>query len=141
MNLKKCTSLILALLLLVSNAGLAFNVHYCGGKIASVTSVFADGKACEMDKVVVEKSCCKKKIVVKHSKCCKDKVVTIKSKTDQSLNKTFSFQSTVAFVIAEWKPVVFRTIPLVKMASINDYYCDAHPPPLFKLYSQYIFYA
>ena len=37
MNLKKCTGLFLALLLLVSNIGFAFDVHYCGGKIASVS--------------------------------------------------------------------------------------------------------
>ncbi|MDI1257221.1 MAG: hypothetical protein PSV16_14095 [Flavobacterium sp.] len=141
MNLKKCTSLFLALLLLVSNAGLAFNVHYCGGKVASVTSVFAGSRACEMDKVVVEKSCCKKKIVIKHSKCCKDKVVTIQSKTDQSVAKAFSFQVEALFIMCDWKPLVFKAIPDFKPTSINNYYCDAHPPPLFKLYSQYIFYA
>lgn len=51
MNLKKCTGLFLAFLLLVSNIGFAFDVHYCGGEIASVslnTSVTAS----------TEKKCC-----------------------------------------------------------------------------------
>jgi hypothetical protein len=37
MNFKKQISIFLAILLLVSNVGLAFNVHYCGGEIASVS--------------------------------------------------------------------------------------------------------
>jgi hypothetical protein len=36
-EIKKCTGLLLAFLLLVSNIGFAFDVHYCGGEIASVS--------------------------------------------------------------------------------------------------------
>src|SRR6187402_2095604 len=94
-RVKRGTSLFLAFLLLVSNAGLAFNVHYCGGKIASVSSVFHSGKVCKMD-IPVEKACCAKKIVEKKNKCCSDKVVDFKRSNDVVV-KAFSFEIAMPF--------------------------------------------
>lgn len=142
MNFRKCISLILSVLLLVSNTGLAFSVHYCGGKIASVSSVYHTGKVCEMEKPVVEKPCCAKKIAEKHKKCCKDKVVNLKEKTGDGIVKTFSVQIDAPFIICNWKPINFRAVIVndTKVTLIR-HYCDANSPPLFKLYSQYLLYA
>ena len=68
MIFKKHISLLIALLVLVSNSGLAFNVHYCEGKIASISSVFSDEEVCgtsdsELTKqkpILVEKISCAK---------------------------------------------------------------------------------
>lgn len=141
MNLKKCTSLFLACLLLVSNIGLAFTVHYCEGKIASVTSAFNTEEVCEMKAEPAEKPCCAKEIQAKHSKCCKDKVVNLKDKSDNSVVKTFSFQIDAPFVAQIWKPVIFRIIKVQEQAPVCEYFVEANAPPLFKLYSQYILYA
>lgn len=127
--------------MLVSNIGLAFNVHYCGGKIASVSSVFSTEKVCKMEVVKVEKACCAKKIVVEHKKCCKDKVVHFKAKSDQDTAKAFSFAFPTSFLFTEWNPIVFQKKSIFKTTAVTDYYCDANAPPLFQLYSQYIFYA
>jgi len=54
MSLKKCTGLFLAFLLLVSNIGFAFDVHYCGGKIASI-SLNTTEKATEKNAVALSK--------------------------------------------------------------------------------------
>jgi hypothetical protein len=132
MNLKKCTGLFLALLLLVSNIGFAFDVHYCGGKIASVslnTSVAASS----------EKKCCG--TVEKKSSCCKDKVVHFEKKSDDATLKFFFFQFAFAPVVHEFKSLVFIAIPSFKNSQITSYYSDANAPPLFKLYNQYIFYS
>jgi predicted transcriptional regulator len=48
MQIKKHIALLLAFFLLISNSGLAFNVHYCGEKIAAISSVFSDEEVCEM---------------------------------------------------------------------------------------------
>jgi len=133
--------LILALLLLVSNTGLAFSVHYCGGKIASVSSVYHTGKVCKMEQPVVEKPCCAKKIAEKHKKCCKDKVVNLKEKPDNGIVKVFSFQIEAPFVIPSWKPVTLQPALISTRIAVPEHYCEANSPPLFKLYSQYIFYA
>jgi len=132
MNLKKCTGLFLAFLLLVCNIGFAFDVHYCGGEIASVslnTSVTASP----------EKKCCGAS--EKKSSCCKDKVVHFEKKSDNATIKFFFFQFAFPAVIQEFKPVAFLSIPNFKSNQIISYYSDANAPPLFKLYSQYIFYS
>ena len=133
MNIKKCTSLFLAFLLLVSNVGLAFNVHYCGGEIASVSvKPIAYQKA--------EKSCCSKK-VEKEESCCKDKVVNFQKKSDNTVLKVFSIYSPIYFIIKESQTFVFSSEANLKSAQATSYFCAANAPPLFKLYSQYIFYA
>lgn len=119
------------MLILVSNVGLAFNVHYCGGKITGVS--FASPK------VGIEKDCCGKPI--KKSICCKDKKVKLEKKTDNSVVKSFSFQLEVPFSEYTWKPI--NDVPVANFNSnkVLQFSCDAHAPPLYKLYSQYIFYA
>jgi len=132
MNLKKCTGLFLAFLLLVSNIGFAFDVHYCRGKIASVslnTTVF----------VSPEKKCCGAS--EKKSSCCKDKVVHFEKKSDDATIKIFFFQIAFPAIIQEFKPIAFLSIPIFKSNQITSYYSDANAPPLYQLYQQYIFYA
>ena len=132
MGCKKRVSLFLALLILVSNVGLAFNVHYCGGEIASVslnTSVTASP----------EKKCCGAS--EKKSSCCKDKVVHFEKKSSDATFKMFFFQIAFPAVIQEYKPIAFLSIPNFKSSQIISYYSDANAPPLFKLYHKYIFYS
>ncbi|MFY0483436.1 HYC_CC_PP family protein [Flavobacterium sp. PLA-1-15] len=140
MRIKKCTSLFLAFLLLVSNFGLAFNVHYCEGKIASISSVFNVEESCDAPKKVADKKCCAEK-AKDHKQCCKDKVVDLEDKSSDTIIKTFSFQIDVPFIAENWKPLAFNEIVALKQAQNIVYYCDANAPPLFKLYNQYIFYA
>ena len=115
MNLKKCTGVFLAFLLLVSNIGFAFDVHYCGGKIASVS----------ISKVSPEK------------KCCGDK----EKKSDDATFKVFFFQIAFPAVIHEFKSLAFSSVPNFKSKEVISYYADANAPPLYQLYHQYIFYA
>ncbi|GAA3726380.1 MULTISPECIES: hypothetical protein [Flavobacterium] len=132
MNLKKCTGLFLAFLLLVSNIGFAFDVHYCGGEIASVSLKTTA-------EPVVEKKCCGSK--EKKNSCCKDKVVHFEKKSDDATIKFFFFQFAFPAVIQDYKPLVFLEIPNFKKKEVLSYYADANAPPLFKLYHQYIFYS
>jgi hypothetical protein len=133
MNIKKCTSFFLAFLLLVSNVGLAFNVHYCGEQIASVS---LNTIVSEM----TEKGCCEE-IVTEKDSCCKDKVVSFQKKSDTAIIKAFSFNPQFPFLIQEWQTIVFSSNTNFKNTQKAAYFCDANAPPLFKLYSQYIFYA
>jgi hypothetical protein len=132
MNLKKCTGLFLAFLLLVSNIGFAFDVHYCGGELASVSLNTSAAAA-------PEKSCCGS--TEKKSSCCKDKVVHIEKKSDNATFKIFFFQIAFPAVIQEYEPIGILSIPNFKNNQIISYYSDANAPPLFKLYNQYIFYS
>ncbi|MEO7978583.1 hypothetical protein [Flavobacterium sp.] len=131
MNFKKSTCLFLAFLLLVSNIGFAFNLHYCGGKIASVSL--------DTTSAITEKNCCAKS--EKKSSCCKDKVVKIEKKSDNATFKIFFFQLSIPAIIQETHPVSFLSVHNFKNNRVISYYSDANAPPLFKLYQQYIFYA
>lgn len=131
MNFKKSTCLFLAFLLLVSNIGFAFNIHYCGGKIASVSL--------DTTSPIAEKSCCAKPD--KKSTCCKDKVVEIEKKSDDATFKIFFFQLAFPALIQEFTPVALSSVYHFRKNQIVSYYSDANAPPLFKLYHQYIFYS
>lgn len=133
MIFKKHISVFLAFFLLVSNLGLAFNVHYCGDKIASI-SLKSNFTATNS-----EKNCCG--VIEKKSSCCKDKVINFQKKSDNFIVKAFSFQVDSPFIFQEWNPIYFTECSNFKSNKITSYFCDANAPPLFKLYSQYVFYA
>lgn len=139
MKITKCTSLFLALLVLVSNIGLAFSVHYCGENIAGISSAYKIYEFQNAEKKSAPEACCSAKAKEGKS-CCKDKIVKIEKKSDIVV-KVFSFQFDTAVLPEIWKPLVFQTAAAVQQNTHISYYCDAHAPPFYKLYSQYIFYA
>jgi hypothetical protein len=134
MIFKKCINLLLVFLLLVSNVGVAFNVHYCGNQPASISlkTTFENKN--------LEKNCCG--VAEKKSHCCKNKVVHFQKKKDNATLKAFSFQSPYVFLIPKNQVEHFLSgSENFKTTVLTSYYCDANAPPLFQLYSQYIFYA
>lgn len=141
MHFKKSTSLIIAFFLLVSNMGMAFNVHFCSGNISSISINYKVDESCAMPKKATPtKKCCAEK-AKENKKCCSDKKVEQKKKSDPVVVKTFSFNAELPFVINDWNPIIFENQPIVAKQNTIEYCCDANAPPLFKLYSQYIFYA
>ena len=133
MNFRKQISLFLAFFLLVSNLGLAFNVHYCDNEIASVSINTASNSQ------EIEKDCCGK--VEKASKCCKNKIIKSSEKSDQISVKIVSVDANYNLIYNDWKPLVFAETFNFKPREIAAYYCDANAPPLYLLYSQYTFYS
>ena len=133
MNFRKHICILLALILLVSNIGFAFNVHYCGDQISSIsfkTSVSSNE---------IEKNCCGE--IEKKSNCCDNKVLHFQKKSESSLSHFFFQMSNLEISKNDWKPNFILPITNFKINSIPTYFCDANAPPCFKLYSQYIFYA
>ncbi len=133
MNFKKHISLFLAVFLLVSNMGLAFTIHYCDNEIASVSINRASNSQ------EIEKDCCG--IVEKESKCCKNKIIKSQEKSDQITVRIMALDANYEVFCNDWKPVVFSNEIHCNQSELPSYYCDAHAPPLYLLYSQYTFYA
>ena len=133
MILRKHINILLTFFLLVSNLGLAFNVHYCDDDIASVTINSAPASQGKCNK------CCG--IFEKKSKCCKNKIIKAEIKVDQIIVKTLSFDADFFPVTYDWKPEIFVSKINFKKRDNLTYYCDAHSPPLYLLYSQYTLYA
>ena len=135
MQIKKHISIFLAFFVLVSNSGLAFNVHYCEGKIAAISSVFSKEEVCKMP-IKEAKFCCAKEQTT-HKKCCSDKEVKLESKTEKVVIKTISFDLDSVFVIQEFNSFDFVFLPKTVTTQNVTYYCDANAPPLYKLYCQF----
>ncbi len=123
---KMTTSLLLIFLMLFSNIGFAITVHYCGDSIASVSlKSFAEKKCCSMGE--------------KKTGCCSDKVVHFEKKSDNAVVKTFPIQC-FPILISKARPEISLRKSNFKSHVFFKYFCDSHAPPLFKQYSQYIFY-
>lgn len=133
MNFKKHISIFVAFFLLVSNVGMAFNVHYCGKAIASVSikTVFENHNP--------EKKCCGE--IEKKSHCCKNKTVHFQKKSDVSILKSLGFQNSFLLFNQISNPIIACKGVVLDNTFLKFYFCDAHAPPLFKLYSQFIFYS
>ncbi len=139
MKIRKFTSLLLTTLILISNMGLAFDVHYCKGEIASISTIFNNANACEMPVAVVEKKCCKSKTVI-HESCCKNKSVEF-SKQDNTVFKTISFSIDFNSIVASTFIVRSQNKIATQNSATIQHYSQANSPPFYKLYNQYIFYA
>ncbi len=138
MKYKKYFLFLMSFLIVLSSLGISFNVHFCEGKIAAISSEFSQPKKCEMLAKVDEKKCCKKKIAAK--KCCSDKKVSFKSKTEKITYKTsFTFDS---YLVLNEINYVFET-PFVSIQNNKkDYYSfESNAPPLYKLFCKLTFYA
>ncbi len=135
MQFKKHISLFIALILLVSNSGLAFNVHFCEGKIASISSIFSKEEVCKM-LIKKEKACCVK-LESSHKKCCSDKKVNLKNKTEKSIIKTISFDlDSFYFCLQRELKINNFTQPSYNYSNVG-YSFNANAPPLYKLYCQF----
>lgn len=125
----------MAFLLLVSNSGLAINVHFCEGNIAAISSAFAKEEVC-IKPVEAEKACCAKPDPT-HKKCCSDKEVNLKGKIEKILLKTVSSDFEALPVLTPWKPAVFMQFVSENYHTTFAYCCDANAPPLYALYCQF----
>ena len=141
MKIKKHISFILAIFLLVSNTGFAFDVHYCRENIAFVKPVF--WKSSEtLNKE--NKGCCEIKFSIKTNKkdsCCKNKVVHFQKKSGKITLNSITSQPDFIFLFEECNAITFVKPTSFENSRIVIYCCDANAPPFYKLYHQYIFYA
>ncbi len=123
----------LSILLLVSNLGLAFNVHYCGDDVSSVSL-----RTIEIAETNIDECCGVKE---QKTQCCNDKVVQFQEKSDNLILKSIVF-SPYAIVSTSKQNEVFAFETLIfEKKLIQSYSFEGNSPPFFKLFSQYIFYA
>ncbi len=133
MIIKKHISVLLTFFILVSNIGLAFNVHYCNDAIVSISL------NTQFQNISSEENCCG--VFEKKSSCCNDKVFHFQKKLENVSFDSVSFLADFTFTLVDWKPFVFSKNVFFKSDNNDTYCCEAHAPPLFKLYHQFLFYA
>jgi len=143
MKINKHLSFVLALLILVSNVGLAFNVHYCGGELAAISLDYKKSAPSEVKKVEKEDSCCaaSDEENEKDSCCSNSKVDLKKSISDEVIVKSFQLNLGVFTFVDEWEaPIVISPAENTPKSFTPSFYCDSNAPPLYKLHCQYLFY-
>ncbi len=120
--------------MLVSNSGLAFNVHYCGDEIASISLKMAK-KSLDL-----ETNCCG--IVEEESNCCNDKLFQIQETSDKFQENITKIEFNAIVVETQNKFVEFFKKSNFKASKASIFYPFLdNLPPIFKRNCQFIFYA
>lgn len=142
MKLKRHIGILLTALILFSNIGLAFSVHYCHGTISGVTLSYKTDH-CGAVKVKEVKSCCAKAKAASQKKCCKNHIVKLQDNTDKTLVKSLQLDLAAFYMpVAYGNPLQLLSLPVVRLKKENpSFYAEGNAPPLYKLYCQYILYA
>lgn len=141
MKFNKHISILLTFLILASNMGFAFNVHYCHGEVSSVSFAYKIEEPCNDHHEQEAKSCCAA-AGDSHKKCCKNDLVKLQDDSqDNIIVKSLQLDLSAFYAVEEWKPVMVSAEAPLFLTATPSFYCEAHAPPLFKLYCQYIFYA
>ncbi len=137
MRFNKHIAVIFAFYYLFISVGLAVNLHYCGGELESISSIFTEA-SCEMLKA--KKGCC-----LQHNKvnndCCSNQEIGF---TDVDKDTLLTATDTInVFAL----PATFNNISTNNLEEVlvnkplQHYTFQSNAPPLFKLYSSYILYA
>lgn len=130
---KKITGFFLATTLLFSNLGFAVTIHFCDNELASISIANFTTHS------KIEKDCCG--IVEKKSNCCHNKVVKAQEKQDQIVSKKVDYKVEFFVINQNIFSEFVSNSPQnqVQKATISS--CFPNAPPLYKLYSQYLFYS
>ena len=132
MFLKKQIIVLLSFLVLFTNTGMAFTIHYCGNEFASVS--INNNSLHE-----IEKDCCGN--VKPSSNCCHNKIIKSHDNVDQIVTKTVAYQFDLYLFVEKQNNTIFYTAKNFKKSSTKFNNFSLHSPPLYQLYSQYCFYA
>lgn len=132
--MKRFTSIILIVFILFSNLGLAFNVHFCNDKIASVSLDYSTPEGDDSN------CCCVKKDVKKS--CCSETTIKTDKKSDDILVKSFQLDLQQFVANAQnWNFNFSKEIVSIKKNDLIENYSESNSLPLYKLFCQLVFYA
>lgn len=135
MQFKKVSSLFLAFFFLISNLGMAINVHFCHDKVAFVSLGFSISEPCEDN----SSSCCAKEN--NHKKCCSESTIKAEKKSDNIVVKSLQFEFQNFVLVPIDFGYNYQSFAKVKKNLFLDYYKESNAPPHYKLNCQFIFYA
>ncbi len=138
MKFNKAIYVFFALFFLLTKAGAAFNIHYCGGSIADISHIFEGDNGCGMDEMMKVVSPCE----TKKKSCCDDEVVVIQNTDQNPLVDTLQLSGDQFLAIVS-VAVFFYGVEETSSGNntLITYESRSHSPPLFQLYCSYTFYA
>lgn len=117
--------------------GLTLTVHFCGGMLAGVSAIT---QVEVNDDAPATEACCVAKAKT-NKDCCNDAIIDLSEVKDDSLFSSVDLSEQFIAVIPELSSIVFKTIVFENKVALPNYTFQSNAPPLYKLYSTYIFYA
>lgn len=117
MRLKRHTILLMTAIYLVSFAGLAFNLHFCSGKLSTV-AINAPVKVCKMCAKLAKENI--------EDGCCKTETVELKVEDDHHAGLQLSLLKAIPeFLLPKWVAII-PTIDLTE-PTLLSYAIDVPP--------------
>ncbi len=113
--MKKFKAIILLVLFLTSNSGIAISMHWCCGKLASVHFTANKTSKCKCGKKAMK------------ANCCKDKTIVFKTKSD--INNTQQIVIKIASPTIIFTPITPFQIAETKH-TLSTLASPFHPPPV-----------
>ena len=121
----KISSLLMAVVVLVSTMSLTMHMHYCGDTLVD-TSYFVAAETCGMETPQSENT--SKDCSVAKKNCCSDKQLTIEGQDELKLNLELQMEQQVFVAVFLTSYTQLFEIPEEKITSYQDYL----PPPLVR---------
>ncbi len=104
MKLKHRIVLVMVAIYMASVAGLAFNLHFCSGKLSTV-SLYAPAEVCKMCAKLAEKNI--------EDGCCKTELIEVKLSDDhQPSFKTAALKAIHEFILPDWAVSIVINKPI-----------------------------
>lgn len=114
--MKKITAILLLLIFLITNSGMAVSMHWCGGKLASIDFFSDNEHPCKCGKRAMKPDCCKDK--------------TFQLKANNELTKTTHFAFKIS--VTKFLFTLANQIEVVPSGHFQYAASDFYHPPLFK---------
>jgi hypothetical protein len=141
MKFKMQKILFLAFFVLVSNSGIAFTIHFCGGKLAAISAGIEAKNKCKTPQEKIKDVCCAAKDL-SLKKCCSDKKINLKNTIEKFVVKsTFSDYCKLFCQLPSKKN--YLTVITTKSATTqkNLFFGSSDSPPLYLLHQQFTFFG
>lgn len=134
MQIKKSISILIAFIVLNSNLGLAFNLHYCHEQLASISLLVNQINSDNAN----EDSCCV--VIIEEDSCCSETTLEVSKKVDNLVLdvQKYQFFSVLPNATALHFPTYIATS---QKQTYSSFSFEANAPPCYKLYCQYLLYA
>ncbi|MGB1269391.1 MAG: HYC_CC_PP family protein [Flavobacteriaceae bacterium] len=137
MKLKRNLAVIFACYYIMICVGLTLTVHFCGGMLASVSTMTqvevyesaSDPEACCIEKAEINED------------CCNDAIIDLSEVKDDSLSSVFDASKQFIPLTSTLKTLIFTASVRENKTALPNYTFQSNAPPLYKLYSTYILYA
>ena len=138
MKFRKHIAVILALFILMMDSSFGLVYHYCHDQIAYVAFKFQEQNL--VDSANEDSCCLGKDFTDEENGCCKNEEIKIEKKDIFQLAKNFDFQ--FVGIAPAFQVFHFETKQeFISLKQTLDYYVESNAPPIYKLNSQFIFYA